>query len=60
LFYVLVEHDEVVEHAHHRARRDGIDFLVHRQAGRRVEGVHAQNAALFLRKRRFGGGDCCQ
>src|SRR5262249_36596225 len=45
LFYVLVEHDEVIEHRHHRPRRNRIHFLVHRQARRRVKGVHSQNTA---------------
>jgi len=45
VFCVLVEHDEVIEQSHRRARWDGIGFLVHRQARRGVEGVHAQYAA---------------
>ena len=49
VFCVLVEHDEVVEQSHRRARWDGIGFLVHRQARRGVEGVHAQYAAQPLR-----------
>jgi len=49
VFCVLVEHDEVVEQSHRRARWDGIGFLVHRQARRGVEGVHAQYAAQLLR-----------
>jgi hypothetical protein len=50
LLYVLVEHDEVVEDPHRRARRDGVDLLVHRQAWRRVDGMNPQNAARFLCK----------
>jgi hypothetical protein len=50
LFDVLVEHDEVVEHAHHCPRRDGIHLLVHRQARRGVKSVHVQNTARLLRK----------
>jgi hypothetical protein len=50
LFCVLVEHNEVVKHPHGRPRRDGIHFLVHRHARRGVTGMHAQNAALVLRK----------
>ena len=49
VFCVLVEHDEVIEQSHRRARWDGIGFLVHRQARRGVEGVHAQYAAQLLR-----------
>jgi hypothetical protein len=48
LLYVLVEHDQVVEDPHRRASRHSIDFLVHRQAWRRVEGMHPEDAARFL------------
>jgi hypothetical protein len=45
---VLIEHDEVVEDPHRRARRDGVDLLVHRQARRRVDGMHPEDATRFL------------
>jgi hypothetical protein len=48
LLHVLVEHDEVVEDPHRRARRDGVDLLVHRQAWRRVDGMNREDAARFL------------
>ena len=49
---VLLEHDEVVEHAHHRAvDRDG-RFLEHRHAGRAGEMAEPERAAVLLRKRR--------
>ena len=50
VFCVLVEHDEVVEQSHRRARWDGIGFLVHRQARRGVKSVHVQNTPGLLRK----------
>jgi hypothetical protein len=36
--------------SHRRARRDGVDLLVHRQARRRVDGMHPEDAAQFCAK----------
>ena len=48
--FVLVEHDEVVEQPHRRAQRRKSDLFMQRQAGRTVEMIHLQNAALCLRE----------
>ena len=49
---LLIEHDEVVEHRHHRPFGDDRRFLVDRHAGRAVAVRHTENAAVFLRRRR--------
>src|SRR4051812_29206560 len=48
---MLIEHHEVIEHAHHRAL--GIDryLLVDRQTRRVVGAIYSKNAARFLGRR---------
>jgi len=48
LRYVLVEHDEVVEHPHHRPLGEDGRFLADRHARCAVGNVHFQNAARFF------------
>src|SRR5271169_2115598 len=52
LWNVLIEHDEIVEHAHHRPVDRDRRFLEKRHARRTVEMADFQNAALLL-------GRCC-
>src|SRR5260370_21076100 len=52
---MLVEHDEVVEHSHHRPLGKDGRLLVDRHARRAVGTVHFQNAALLLGACRLGG-----
>jgi hypothetical protein len=52
LRHVLIEHDQVVEHAHHRAERNDRRFLVDRHARRTIDMRDAQNTAGFLGVRR--------
>src|SRR6266478_4048134 len=48
LLHVLVVQNEVVKHPHHRAQRKDGGFFVDRHAGRAVDRVGLQYAALFL------------
>ena len=58
LRHALVEHDEVVEHAHHRPLGEDGRFLVDRHARRAVGTVRFQNAALLLGECRCSGEHC--
>jgi len=49
LLHMLIEHDEVVEHPHHRPEGGNRRFLVDRHAGGAVEMRHSENAARLLR-----------
>jgi len=60
LRYVLIEHDEIVEEAHRRAKRRNRHFLVQRQARRAVEMIHPQRPARLLRQRGIGDEQCHQ
>ena len=55
LRHVLVEHDQIVEHARHWPV-DGLRrFLEHRHARRAVEVPQPQDTAVRLSERRIGG-----
>jgi hypothetical protein len=51
---MLVEHDEIIEEPHRRTQRREGRLFVGRHAGRAVEMIHSQDAALLLRKGRLG------
>src|SRR5205085_764349 len=58
LRHVLVVHDEVIEHPHHRPFGEDRRLLVDRHARRAVGTVHFQNAALLLGECRLSGEHC--
>ena len=66
LLHVLLEHDEVVEHARHRPIDRLCRFLEHRHARRAVEVTEFENTARFLGVCRIGGAHrprqptCCR
>jgi hypothetical protein len=45
LFGVLIEHDQIIEHAHHRSHRESRRLFMDRRAGGTVGRVHPKNAA---------------
>jgi hypothetical protein len=51
---MLLEHDQIVKHSHHRPFGDKRRFLVDRHARRAVGTVHFQDAAGLLSQRRLG------
>src|SRR5215472_763618 len=52
---MLVVHDQVVEHPHHRSSREDRRFLLDRQPSRAVGVIGLQDAALLLREGRAAG-----